>query len=372
MRKDPSKRYDSAAEMRDDLKRVVAGQSAIGGAYGGAPSDVERTSVLPAVESSASGRPTAATPPVRPVPEHRNPWPWIALAVVLIAIAVGAAYALGAFGDNGVVVPTLTGLTEEEARAELALAELDIGEITTEYSDTVEPGLIIHQSPEAGEKVEPGAAINIVISSGIEMVIVPDLTLKTEEDAISLLEASELDYARSVRENSRDVPKGQVIRTDPEPNTEVRKGTRVILYISEGVAQVKVPNVIGKTLADATRDIEAVGLKVKSTEVYSDSVDKGRVVSQRPDPDVVYEIGGTVTLEVSKGPEIVIVPEVRTMDEADARAALTAVGLVPKVKYVDYPEDDVVVAQFPIAGSSAKPGDIVEIEVGKIPVPDEE
>jgi serine/threonine-protein kinase len=372
LRKDPSQRYGSAAEMRDDLKRVIAGQPAIGGAYGGTPSDVGRTSVLPAVEPSASGRPATATPQVRPVPERRNPWPWIALAVVLIAVAVGAAYALGAFGESGVVVPAVTGLTEEDARTELALAELEVGEVTTEYSDTVETGRIISQDPAAGEKVEPGAAINIVISRGIEMVIVPDLILQTEEDAISLLEASDLDYARSVRENNKDVPKGQVIRTDPEPNAEVPKGTKVILYVSEGVAQVKVPNVVGKTLADATRDIEGVGLKVKSTEVYSDSVDKGRVVSQRPDPDVVYEIGGTVTLEVSKGPEIVIVPEVRTMDEADATAALEAVGLVAKVVYVDYPEDDVVVGQFPIAGSSAKPGDIVEIEVGKVPATDDE
>ena len=82
---------------------------------------------------------------------------------------------------------------------------------------------------------------------------------------------------------------------------------------------------------------------------------------------MVYEAGSTVSLVISKGPEIIIVPEVRTKTEAEARAILTAAGLVPKVVYVDAPEDGYVINQFPIAGASAKRGDQIELEVGKTP-----
>ncbi|MBN2848782.1 MAG: Stk1 family PASTA domain-containing Ser/Thr kinase [Coriobacteriia bacterium] len=367
MRKDPAQRYSSAAEMRDDLKRVLAGGPAVGGAYGGS-SEPDHTSILPPVERTVAPRPSGA-PRVMPVPDRRtSPWVWVAVAIVLLALGLGGAYALGMFGNGGVIVPPLTGMTEEQAQAELLAAELDLGEVTTENSDTVDVGLIISQDPPAGNTVEKGAAINIVVSAGIAQVQVSDLAGMTEAEAIDFLQNSEdLDYNRSVRENNSEVPKGQVFRTEPEAGAMVPKGTRVILYVSEGVAQVKVPDVTGKPVADARADIEAATLKVTITEVFHDTVAKGTVISQTPDGGVLVEAGSTVKLEVSKGPEIIIVPEVRTETEARAKEILTAAGLVPKVVYVDSPDDGIVINQFPIPGASAKRGDVVEIEVGKVP-----
>jgi serine/threonine-protein kinase len=367
MRKDPSQRYSSAAEMRDDLKRVLAGGPAVGGAYGGS-AEPDHTSVLPPVERTVAPR-TSGVPRVTPVPESRtSPWVWVAVAIVLLALGIGGAYALGMFGNGGIVVPTLTGMTEEQARAELLAAELDLGEVTTENSDAVDVGLIISQDPPAGNEVEKGAAVNIVVSAGVAQVQVSDLVGMTEAEAIDFLQNSEdLDYNRSVRENNAEVPKGEVIRTEPEAGAMVPKGTRVILYVSEGVAQVKVPEVTGKPVADARADIEAATLKVTITEVFSDTVAKGTVISQTPDGGVLVEADSTVKLEVSKGPEIIIVPDVRTKTEAEAKDLLIAAGLEPQVVYVDSPDDGIVINQFPIPGSSASRGDVVEIEVGKIP-----
>jgi serine/threonine-protein kinase len=198
---------------------------------------------------------------------------------------------------------------------------------------------------------------------------VPDLTGETEADAIAALRAEDsgLDFDRPIRENNAEVPKGQVIRTEPAAGATVPKGTAVILYISEGVAQVKVPDVTGKPVADAESDLKAAGLKVKVNEVYHETVAKGSVISQRPDATALVEVGSTVTLEVSKGPEIVLVPDVRTKTQAEAESILTAAKLVPKIVYVDSPDDGIVINQFPIPGASAKPGDTVEIEVGKMP-----
>ena len=364
MRKNPAERYTSAAEMRDDLKRVLVGQPAVGGAYGGAAAD-DHTSVLPAVEHAPVTR-AAATPAIRPVPTRRtNPWAWVGLAVVLLLVA-GIAFALLS-SPGRVIVPTLSGLTEEQARIELEVAGLTLGEIATESSDTVELGLIISQDPDAGARVEEGSTVNIILSTGIEQVTVPDLTNMPEAAAIDALASADLDYNRSVDEYNTEIAKGLVIRTEPAMGANVPKGTRVVLYVSQGVEQVKVPDVVNRPLAEAKGILEGAGFRVASTEAFSDTVAKGIVVSQRPDANVVLETGSTVTLTISKGPEVIIVPNVRDMNEAQARQTLTNAGLQPKVVYVDAPESGFVINQFPIAGSSAKRADVVELEVGKLP-----
>ncbi|MBN1192227.1 MAG: Stk1 family PASTA domain-containing Ser/Thr kinase [Coriobacteriia bacterium] len=364
MRKDPAERYASAAEMRDDLKRVANGLPAVGGAYG-TPAIDDQTSVLPAVERTATpGAPTV--PQIRPVPKRRtSPWVWAAIVALLLAIGVGGAWAMGVFGGGMVVVPTLSGLTEQQAQTALESAGLAIGEITTENSDTVQLGLIIRQDPEAGTKVEEGAAVNIVVSVGIAQVTVPDLAEMPEASAIEALRSADLEYDKTTDEYSAEIAKGLVIRTEPAIGTAVSKGTRIVLYVSAGVEQTKVPDVVGKTLAQAKSTLEAAGLTVTTTEAYSETVPKGSVISQKPDPNVVLESGSTVTLEVSLGPEVILVPDVRTKTEADARSTLTAAGLVPKVVYVDAPEAGFVINQFPIPRASAKRGDQVEMEVGK-------
>lgn len=366
MRKNPADRYTSAAEMREDLKRVLAGQPAVHGAYGGPAAAGDHTSVLPAVEHHAPVR-AAAAPAIRPVPQRRvHPAVWVALAVALLLAGLGIAWAMGAFGGGNVVVPALSGLTEEQARTELEAAGLTLGEVTTENSDSVELGLIISHDPEAGDRVEQNTAVNIVVSVGIEQVPVPDLTNLPEAAAIEALRTAGLDYDRTADEFNKDVAKGLVIRTEPAATIPVPKGTRIVLFVSAGIESGKVPDVTGKPLAEAKTILEGAGFVVTSAEAFSDTVPKGNVISQKPDPNVVYETGSTVTLTVSKGPEVIIVPSVRDMSEAQARQTITGAGLTPKVVYVDAPDGGFVINQFPIAGSSAKRGDVVELEVGKV------
>lgn len=367
MRKNPAERYDSAAEMRDDLRRAANGEPPAGGIYAGG-TGADHTSVLPAVERAPSARP-AGTPRVQQIPERRmSPWVWVAIVAALLIVGLGVAYALGAFGSGGVVVPTLTGLTEEQAIVELEAAKLTLGETGTENSDTVEPGLIIRHDPPAGDKVEEGTAVNIFVSTGIEQVVVPDLTEYKESDAIAALRSTdELEYDHSEPENSATVAKGLVIRTEPAAGESVAKGTLIVLYVSEGVKQVKLIDVTDLSLAKAQAQLEDLGLKIKTAEAFSDSVPKGSVISQKPDANVLLEVGSTVTLTISKGTEVIIVPDVRDKNEADAKKMLKDAGLEPKVKYVTSPDEGVVINQFPIPGASAKRGDVVEIEVGKLP-----
>jgi len=362
MRKNPADRYASASEMREDLRRVLAGEAAAGGAYAGAAGE---TSVLTAVEQSSP----AAGPEIMPVPERRtSPWVWVAIAALVLLLGVGGAWALGYF-DTGVVVPSITGMTQPQAEAALGEAGLTLGETATENSDTVEANLVISQDPAAGEKVEKGAAVNIVLSLGIAQVQIPDVAKMTEAEAIAALRAAGLEYDRTDDENNAEIEKGIVIRTDPAAGTSVPKGTRVVLIVSAGKEQVKVPSVIGKSLAEAKSAIEAAGLVATTAEAFSDTVAKGNVIEQSPDPDVLVYAGSTVTVTVSKGSEVIIVPSVLGMLEADAIAKLESVGLEVDVVYVEGADEGTVSRQLPIPNSSAKRGDVVMIEVGRTVVP---
>jgi len=367
LRKDPAERYASASEMRADLKRVASGEPAIGGAYGGALMD--HTSVLPAIERSAT--PVTAGPQIHAIPEKRriSPWVWVGIVAAVLLAGLGIAYAMGAFGGGGVIVPPVTGLTEDQARLALTNAGLTPGEVTTENSDEVELGLVIRQDPPAGTEAEEGARVDFVVSLGVELLTVPNLTDMPESEAIDALAAAGFDYDRSVDEFNTEIDKGNVVRTDPVADSQQPRGTTVVLYVSAGVEQVKVPDIEGKPLAEANAALEAIGLKSKVNEVFSDTVAKGSVISQRPSADALVETGSTVTLEVSKGPEVILVPEVVNKTEAEAKSILEGAKLKAKVTYVDSLEDGIVINQFPIPGASASPGDVVEIEVGKVPSP---
>jgi len=365
LRKDPAERYVSAKEMRADLKRFLKGEpvgAAVAYASAGA---IDETSVMPAVERADRVR-TASN--IRPVPQRRmSPWAWVALAVVLLLIGVGTAYALGAFSPSKIVVPSLVGLTEEEAATKLDELGLALGEVTTENSDTIDVGLILSQTPDSGTKVEEATTVDIVVSAGIEQVEMPDLTEMAEADAIDALEEAGFDYNRSVDEYNTEIAEGLVIRTDPEALAMVPAGTSVTLYVSKGTEKVQVPDVTGETLADATKDLQAAGLKVTSSEEYSDSVAKGKVISQSPQGDVYVDAGSTVKLVVSKGEEVIIVPDVTDMMESDARAELTSKGLKAEVVYIDSPDDGIVLTQSPLPNASAHRGDTITLTVGKTP-----
>ncbi len=361
MRKNPSDRYASAKEMREDLKRVISGE-AVGAApaYGAA---IDETTVMPAVERSERVRTASA---VHPVPERRvSPWVWVAVVAAIALLGVGLAFALGAFSGGDVVVPSVVGMTESEASSTLSAANLVLGEVSTAYSESVELGKIIRQDPGAGSRVEELTPVDIVVSAGIETTTVPDVVGMQEADAITAIREAGLTYDHTEDEFNTEVPEGQVIRSDPEPGAQVAIDSPVVLYVSKGTEKVQVPDVTGKTQADATADLEAEGFKVKTVEKFSETVPKGQVISQSPDPNVFVPAGSQVTITVSKGPEIVIVPDVTTMLEEDARATLTSLGLRVEVVYVDDPDDGVVLEQDPIPNASANKGDTVTLTVGK-------
>lgn len=363
MRKNPAERYAAASEMRDDLRRVVSG-APVAAAPG-----LAATSVMPAVqreEHAAAYAPRRAAVAAK----KRNPWPWIALAAALILLGLLGAWMTGLFGQKGVLVPDLKGKTPAEARTLLQERKLTLGAVTTQTDANVPKGQIVDQSPAANTPVSQGAVIAVVVSSGVPKVTVPDVTGIDEASATSQLEQAGFKVT-VVPEYSTSVDEGQVIRTEPAAGEELAQGSEVRLVVSRGQQTVTVPSVVGSSLSSAKSELADAGLKVSTTQQYSDEP-AGRVISQNPGQGIVVAAGTTVTLVVSKGQNLVTVPNVVGKSESDARSALESAGFKVTVDYqpVDDPtKADLVIDQSPSAKSKVAAGTEVSIVVGQAATP---
>ncbi|WP_198655091.1 Stk1 family PASTA domain-containing Ser/Thr kinase [Streptomyces geranii] len=268
-----------------------------------------------------------AAPVSRRAPRSRNRRTPIAILVaLLLVLGVGA----GVWYINSgqfTQVPGVLSQTRAQAGDRLAEAGLEVGKVDTAYSDTVARGTVISTDPDVGARIRKHDSVDLVISRGPQTAPVPQLAGYQLDKARAQLKRVGLEAGQVTREFSEDVPRGAVISTTPEPGTERRAGSAVALLVSKG-SPVEVADVTGATLADAKAELEQAGLKVRvSTEsVNSDEFEQGQIAVQSPEGGAEAELGDIVTLTVSKGPEMIEVPDVVGDSVADAREALEGAG----------------------------------------------
>lgn len=359
--KDPSKRYDTAEEMRRDLLRVVSGEQTSAQATSVIPTtpSSDHTSVLPQITETdpyAGG----GAPTIRPVPQKRPVWPWIAVAVVLLIGGFIVANALGLLGPQGVPVPSLIGKTQVEAEAMIVEAGFTVGEVT-ERNDDSAAGTVLDQSPVANASADKGSAVNLVISIGPELAEVPTLIGLPEEEALALLEETGFVAQPLPDEFNEKVKAGEVFKQAPAPGEMVQKGSSVQYVASRGVESVKVPNVVGMTRANAESALREAGFKVSPSEQFDSKVAAGKVISQNPKADLQVARGSSVAIVVSKGQERVSVPDVIGRSQIDATNALEEAGFKVNISYEPHANNNMVLEQDPSPGSSALKGTTVEL-----------
>ncbi|MCA2202967.1 Stk1 family PASTA domain-containing Ser/Thr kinase [Streptomyces sp. SMS_SU21] len=262
-------------------------------------------------------------PPRRRTALHRGPAAIVVAVLLVLGLGAGVWYInSGQFTK----IPPVLSKTEQEARDRLAEAGLDVGEVKEAYSDTVERGKVISTDPAAGARVRGSASVSLTVSKGPETVRVPDLDGYRLDKARSLLEDEGLEPGMVTREFSDSVPRDAVISTEPGKGTEVRAGTAVKLTVSKG-SPVDVPDVTGDAPEDARAELEEAGLKVEIADgrVHSEH-DAGQVARQTPGAGGEAAEGDTVTLTLSKGPEMVEVPDVVGDSVDEARDKLEGAG----------------------------------------------
>lgn len=207
-----------------------------------------------------------------------------------------------------VQIPNLVGMSQEEAKKTAEEAKLKYTELEPQYSPDVPAGYVISQDPTYIDnfKIKEKTEIKVVISKGQELTTVPKVVGMKKEEAISTLEESNL-VAEVIEETSKTVEEGYVVSQETKENTEVNAGETVKIHVSigTGIEQVSMPYVIGKTEADARKEIEAAKLKVKQV-IYEEDKTKndGTVLKQDKEAGTTLDEGTEVILTVNKIEEI--------------------------------------------------------------------
>ncbi|MBQ9069088.1 MAG: Stk1 family PASTA domain-containing Ser/Thr kinase, partial [Eggerthellaceae bacterium] len=154
--------------------------------------------------------------------------------------------------SSQVSVPDVAGKTVEEATALLEQAGLKVASTHETTDDTYPAGQVVRTDPAVGAGIAPGTAVTLYVSSGKEQVSVPDLSGNDGNGAKQLIEAAGLKAHEGASEHSDSVEEGKVIRPEPEAGAMVDAGSTVTYILSPGSDKVEVPDVMGKSEAEAT------------------------------------------------------------------------------------------------------------------------
>ncbi|MFG3195897.1 Stk1 family PASTA domain-containing Ser/Thr kinase [Streptomyces sp. NPDC048208] len=247
------------------------------------------------------------------------------LVAVLVFLGVGGGVWYINSGQFTKVPPVLS-RTQDQAEQRLKSAGLDVGKVERAYSDTVDRGTVISSDPSAGSRVRGNASVGLTISLGPRTVAVPRVAGEPLERARARLKSAGLEPGMVTREFSDEVGRGSVIGTNPEAGTDLHAGSAIALVVSKG-APVDIPDVSGEDVETARQDLTEAGLKVRiAGERVNSDYDKGQVAFQSPEAGGRGAEGDTVTLTLSKGPEMVEVPDVTGSSVDEAHQKLEAAG----------------------------------------------
>jgi serine/threonine-protein kinase len=291
-------------------------------------------------------------------------WPWVIAATLLaMLVGTGAAFAWDEVRTPSYEVPDLVGMTEDQARTAVEEFGFEL-ETRATREDGSTPGQILETDPEAGEQLDEGSTLVVFVSLGNTPAPVPtDLVGMTLDQATQRLAEAGQFEPKVTNVESEEVAAGIVIEVGPDVPAELPKGSEVPLVVSKGPRPRPIPTGLeGKTFAEAKAALEAVQLKAKQVDEFSDDVEKGKVIGLRP-PTGTRPRDSEVEVVVSKGPDLVEVPAVQGRSLDDAVAAIEAAGLV--VGDAFGPAKGQPFATNPPAGTKVKRGATVDIYLSR-------
>ncbi|MEU8570319.1 Stk1 family PASTA domain-containing Ser/Thr kinase [Streptomyces pathocidini] len=335
----------------------------------------DRTSVIPrpvpnraAAEDALNRTSILAMPPQEPPagpaptragrrPPRRGVLALVAALLLVFGVGTGVWYInSGQFTR----VPGVLRLPQQEAERKLAAAGLDV-RAEQEHSDVVPRGQVIETDPGRGARIRGNGTVTIVVSQGPEVVKIPDLEGRPLSKARDELRNAGLTPGTVTRVFSDKVAQGSVLRTEPGAGIKRKPGTAVAVVVSKG-EPVEAPDVTGDSPGEATRKLREAGLKVEvETERVFSEQEKNTVAEQSPGGDTPLARGDKVTLTLSKGPEMVEVPDVEGKSADEAEEELKAAGFDVEVSRFFF--GDTVWDQSVDGGEKAPKGSTVTIRV---------
>jgi eukaryotic-like serine/threonine-protein kinase len=286
----------------------------------------------------------------------------VAAAVVLVLLGAGAAGAV--FASRALTpshpVPGLVGDTAAKAESLLRPLHFHLSVSSRVYSK-LPVGEVVAQNPRGG-RLKEGQTISVELSRGPQPVPVPtNLTGVPLSAAKSVLQTLGLSVGAVRYASSMTVPPGDVIGSSPASGT-LLPGQPVSLVVSNGKPKVTIPALTTASSASfdaAKAALAQSGLVAVDVPAYSDTVPVGHVITTQPGPGTMATVGDRVSVLVSKGPQLIDVPDVRgdTVDQANAR--LTADGFT--VSGVNGSPSARVTGTNPAQGTPLRKGSPVQI-----------
>ncbi|MFW3171534.1 Stk1 family PASTA domain-containing Ser/Thr kinase [Geodermatophilus sp. CPCC 206100] len=374
MSKNPANRYQSAAEMRNDLLRALAGQRVEATPVMG---DAEKTTILGATPGHPDDRWDDEDDAAAAKRKRNRVIAIVVAAVVLVATVIGIALALTDDGEEQppavqqVTVPAqLVGVPQAEAEAAITEAGLVVGEVTTqETDDDAQVGNVLSSTPASGAQVEAGSAVALVVGIGPDTIAVPPVVGLDEDRARTTLENAGFTGNTDTRQVDSTEAEGVVVDVDPAEGQQVAPGGTITLSVSDGDAEV--PDVAGQQQDAATGTLRDAGFTNTGVEEVDSDQPVGTVIGTDPGAGSQAAAGDRITLRVSSGPAPVAVPDVVGDSEQEARAALQAAGFT-NVSVTTAPAPDpadvgVVTAVDPGVGTEVPTTQAITLTVGVQP-----
>ncbi len=302
---------------------------------------------------------------------------WIVLGVVVVlailAGVVGWVFGPGPLGN--VRIPEVTGKSVSQARQLLEAQGLQPTPTTAARSDAVvAKGLVSTTKPAAEREVRKGTPVQIVVSNGPRMIALPDIVGQPLSTVTAALD-DDFQLQDDQYRFDADAPKDTVLAaTGLGTDGDTVDLSKVPSYGERGpvtltVSLGPVPDVVGKSVDEATSTLDGVGLTVGDrTEQYSDDVPRGQVISAEPQDDPAVQ-GTAVDLVVSRGPTPITLPDVSGKTINEATSTLENLGLKVSVpdctnvlcRFYDWKSSLPVSATDPVQGTTVYRGDTVTL-----------
>lgn len=381
MAKHPADRYQSAWEMAGDLDRLRSGQ--VTEAARMHVNEDDATTAMPAPATATATAPAAAShrAPIestRPTGETEEGegggWmKWLALLLVALLIAILGYFAWDFWRSdddrnnrdgrnqtevaqhNSVIVPEVENRPRNEVVKELE----DLGLLVTvneEANPDIERNNAIRINPAPGSELQKNASVTLTVSSGKEIIDVPDITGMNLDQAAQILEEAGLELNSDISERNDEAPAGEVIQQNPAGGTQLSKGSKVRVTVSKGIEKKRVPDVSGLNEEDARSRLEASDFDVNVREV--DSLEPEGTVLNVSNQGAQLEKGQTVTIEVSNG-MLMKAPEVMHKNQGQAENALRQAGWNGQLRVGEPIPTGALVDSNKIGWASINPGDTI-------------
>lgn len=283
------------------------------------------------------------------------------VAAVLLALGIGAGVwyiSAGQFTN----VPSVLKMNRADAEKKLESAGLDV-KVVQDYSDVVDKNKVISSKPGVGERIRSTGTVTIHVSQGPPRAEVPNVVGRPLTEAKQKIADAGLRVGTVTRAFRNETPQNAVISTTPGPDSVRRPDTAVNIVVSKG-ERIEIPDLTGDDPADARSELREAGFKVKFAErrIFSEE-DRGTIAAQSPAAETEGAKGDTVTLTLSKGQQMIEVPDVKGLSTDDAKRELEDLGFTVKVdKPLLFPGDEVK-DQSVSGGDKAPKGSEITITV---------